>query len=72
MLYLNNYKRKEVITYDQKERQQKMSKTNTTKDYASQIAEKQEIIAYLNSEIASINANIENLKVALKEKKTFQ
>ena len=50
----------------------KTSKTNTTKDYASQIVEKQEIIAYLNSEIASINANIKNLKVVLKEKKTFQ
>ena len=50
----------------------KTSKTNTTKDFASQIAEKQEIIAYLNSEIASINANIENLKAVLKEKKTFQ
>ena len=30
-------------------------KTNITKDYASQIAEKQEIIASLNTEIASIH-----------------
>ena len=50
----------------------KTSKTNITKDYVSQIAEKQEIIAYLNSEIAFINANIENLKAVLKERKTFQ
>ena len=31
-------------------------KTNTTKDYASQIAEKQETIVSLNTEIASITA----------------
>ena len=35
-------------------------KTNT--DYASQIAEKQETIASLNTEIASITANIDTLK----------
>ena len=45
-------------------------KTNITKDYASQIAEKQETIASLNIEIASITANIDTLKADLKEKKT--
>ena len=45
-------------------------KTNTTKDYASQITEKQEAIASLNTEIASITANIDTLKADLKEKKT--
>lgn len=45
-------------------------KTNTTKDYASQIAEKQETVAFLNIEITSITANIDTLKVDLKEKKT--
>ena len=37
-------------------------KTNITKDYATQIAEKQETIASLNAEIASITANIDTLK----------
>ncbi|MEE1494212.1 MAG: hypothetical protein UF412_05660 [Anaerostipes hadrus] len=37
-------------------------KTNTTRDYASQITEKQETIASLNTEIASITANIDTLK----------
>ncbi len=45
-------------------------KTNTTKDYASQIAEKQEIIASLNTEITTITANIDALKADLKGKKT--
>ena len=45
-------------------------KTNITKDYATQIAEKQETIASLNAEIASITANIDTLKADLKEKKT--
>lgn len=45
-------------------------KTNITKDYASKIAEKQETIASLNIEIASITANIDTLKADLKEKKT--
>lgn len=45
-------------------------KTNITKDYASQITEKQEAIASLNTEIASITANIDTLKADLKEKKT--
>lgn len=41
--------------------------TNIIKDYASQIAEKQETIAYLNTEIASITSNIDTLKADLKE-----
>ena len=45
-------------------------KTNITKDYASQIAEKQETIASLTAEIASISANIDTLKADLKAKKT--
>ena len=45
-------------------------KTNTTKDYASQISEKQESITSLTAEIASITANIDTLKADLKEKKT--
>ena len=40
-------------------------KTNVTKDYATQIAEKQETIASLTTEIASITANIDTLKVDL-------
>lgn len=39
----------------------------THTDYASQIAEKQETIAYLNTEIASITSNIDTLKADLKE-----
>ena len=45
-------------------------KINITKDYASQIAEKQESIVSLTAEIASIAANIDTLKADLKEKKT--
>lgn len=45
-------------------------KINTTNDYASQIAEKQEAIASLNTEIASIQKAIEEQKNTLKEKKT--
>ena len=45
-------------------------KTNTTNDYASQIAEKQESIVSLTVEIASITANIDTLKADLKEKKS--
>ena len=45
-------------------------KTNITKDYASQIVEKQESITSLTAEIASIAANIDTLKADLKEKKT--
>ena len=42
-------------------------KTNTTKDYASQIAEKQGSIVSLTAEIASITTNIDTLKADLKE-----
>ena len=42
-------------------------KTNITNDYASQITEKQEIIASLNTEIASIQKAIEEQKSALKK-----
>ncbi len=45
-------------------------KINTTKDYASQIAEKQVFIVSLNTEIASIQKAIEEQKNTLKEKKT--
>ncbi|BBH27366.1 hypothetical protein SG0102_23000 [Intestinibaculum porci] len=45
-------------------------KINITKDYASQIAEKQESIVSLTAEIASITTNIDTLKADLKEKKT--
>ena len=45
-------------------------KINTTNDYASQIAEKQEAIAFLNTEITTITANIDALKADLKEKKS--
>mgnify|MGYP002711309871 CR=1 FL=1 len=46
------------------------NKPKVTKDYASQIAEKQESINSLTAEIASITANIDALKADLKEKKT--
>ena len=41
-----------------------------TTDFASQIAEKHESINSLTTEITSITANIDALKVDLKEKKT--
>lgn len=44
-------------------------KTNTTKDYTSQIAEKQSAKEALTAEIASITANIDTLKADLKVKK---
>lgn len=44
------------------------SKINTAKDYEFQIAEKQETIASLNTEIAYITVNIDILKIALKKK----
>ncbi len=44
-------------------------KTNTTKDYVSQIVEKQKIIASLNTEISSIQKAIEDQKNALKKAK---
>ena len=46
------------------------NKLKITKDYVSQIAEKQESLTSLPAEIASITANIDTLKVDLKEKKT--
>lgn len=45
------------------------NKPKTTNDFASQIAEKQESIASLTSEITAIIANIDSLKADLKEKK---
>ena len=45
-------------------------KTNIIKDYASQIVEKQEAIASLNTEIASIQKAIEEQKNTLKEKQS--
>ena len=46
------------------------NKPKITKDYVSQIAEKQESLTSLTAEIESITANIDTLKVDLKEKKT--
>ena len=46
------------------------NRPKTNNDYASQIAEKQETVASLNTEIVSIIANIDTLKADLKEKKT--
>ena len=68
VLYLNNYKRKEVITMPRTKGSK--NKPKVIKDYASQIAEKQEVIASLNTEITAITANIDTLKANLKEKKT--
>ena len=45
------------------------NKPKTTNDFASQIAEKQESIASLTSEITAIITNIDSLKADLKEKK---
>ena len=60
VLYLNNYKRKEVITMPRTKGSK--NKPKVIKDYASQIAKKQETIASLNTETASITANIDTLK----------
>ena len=46
------------------------NKLKITKDYVSQIAEKQESLTSLTAEIESITANIDTLKVDLNEKKT--
>ena len=46
------------------------NKPKVTNDCASQITEKQEAIASLNTEIASIQKAIEEQKNTLKEKKT--
>lgn len=67
---LKPLKKERGYHHAQNERQQKHPKTNITKDYASQIAEKQETIASLNTEIASIQKAIEEQKNTLKEKKT--
>ena len=67
---LKPYKKKEVITMPRTKGSKNRPKTNTTKDYASQIAEKQETIASLNTEIAFIQKTIEEQKNTLKEKKT--
>ena len=45
------------------------NKPKITSDFASQIEEKQESIAFLTAEITSITANIDTLKADLKEKK---
>ena len=68
MLYLNHNKRKEVITRPRTKGSKNRPKTNN--DYASKIVEKQETIASLNTEIASIQKAIEAQKNTLKEKKT--
>ena len=68
MLYLNHNKRKEVITRPRTKGSKNRPKTNN--DYASQIVEKKETIASLNTEIASIRKAIEEQKNTLKEKKT--
>ena len=70
VIYLNNYKRKEVIIMPRTKGSKNRPKTNTTKDYTSQIAEKQSAKEALTAEIASITANIDTLKADLKEKKT--
>lgn len=46
------------------------NKPKAINDYASQITEKQETIASLNTEIVSIQKAIEEQKNTLKEKKT--
>ena len=63
---MNNNKRKEVITMPRTKGSKNRPKTNN--DYATQIVEQQETIASLNTEIASITANIDTLKADLKEK----
>ena len=68
MLYLNHNKRKEVITRPRTKGSKNRPKTNN--DYASKIVEKQETIASLNTEIASIQKAIEEQKNTLKAKKT--
>ena len=63
-------KKKRGYHHAQKKGSKNRPKTNITKDYASQIVEKQEAIASLNTEIASIQKAIEEQKNTLKEKKT--
>jgi hypothetical protein len=56
---LKPLKRKEVITMPRTKDRKNRPKINTTNDYVSQLAEKQETIAFLNTEIASIQKAIE-------------
>ena len=70
MLYLNNYKRKEVITYAQNERQQKPSQNQYHPRLRIPDCREARIYYFLTAEIASITANIDTLKADLKEKKT--
>ena len=67
---LQHKKRKEVITMPRTKGSKNRPKTNITKDYASQIAEKQESITSLTAEITSIQKAIEEQKNTLKEKKS--
>ena len=69
VLYLNHNKRKDVITMPRTKGSKNRPKTNTTKDYASKIAEKKEQVVNL-TEIASIQKAIEEQKNTLKEKKS--
>lgn len=69
VLYLNHNKRKDVITMPRTKGSKNRPKTNTTKDYASQIAEKKEQVVNLTTEIVSIQKAIEEQKNTLKEKK---
>lgn len=46
------------------------NKPKVVNDFASQIAEKQSTIESLNTEIASITANMDSLKAELKTKRT--
>ena len=69
VIYLNNYKRKEVITMPRTKGSKNKPKT-VAADFATQIAEKQSAKEALTAEIASITANIDTLKADLKEKKT--
>ncbi len=70
VLYLNHNKRKDVITMPRTKGSKNRPKTNTTKDYASKIAEKKEQVVNLTTEIASIQKAIEEQKNTLKEKKS--
>ena len=60
-------KRKEVITMPRTKGSKNRPKTNTTKDYATPIAEKQEQITTLTTESVSIQKVIEEQKNTLKE-----
>lgn len=62
VLYLHDYKRKELSPMPRTKDSKNRPKTNITKDYATKIAEKQETIASLNAEIESITANIDTFE----------